>query len=103
MINQRFLNSMKNKIFYTLLLVLIVSCNRSGGDLFDNPPPEKTGIDFKNTITETDDLNILDYLYFYNGGGLAVGDINGDTLPDLFFSGNQTKNKLYLNKGGLRV
>jgi hypothetical protein len=93
---------MKNKIFYTLLLVLIVSCNRSGGDLFDNPPPEKTGIDFKNTITETDDLNILDYLYFYNGGGLAVGDINGDTLPDLFFSGNQTKNKLYLNKGGLR-
>ena len=73
-----------------------------GGELFDNPSPNKTGIDFTNTIEETEDLNILDYLYFYNGGGLAIGDINNDQLPDIYFSGNQVKNKLYLNKGNLK-
>ncbi len=91
---------MKNKIC-VIILLLIVSCSKNKGDLFVNPSPETTGIDFKNTITETNDLNILDYLYFYNGGGLAIGDINGDNLPDIFFSGNQIKNKLYLNKGNL--
>lgn len=92
---------MKTKIFSTILVLVLISCSKKGGDLFENPSPEKTGIDFVNTITETNDLNILDYLYFYNGGGLAVGDINGDKLPDLYFSGNQVKNKLYLNKGDL--
>lgn len=92
---------MKNKIFYVIGSLLLFSCTKKEGDLFVNPTPEKTGIDFVNTITETDDLNILDYLYFYNGGGIAVGDINGDSLPDIFFSGNQVKNKLYLNKGNL--
>ncbi|MBT8284089.1 MAG: hypothetical protein HKO75_01805, partial [Flavobacteriaceae bacterium] len=72
-------------------------CNRNGGDLFKNPQEGETGISFSNSLTETDDLNILDYLYFYNGGGVAIGDVNGDDLPDIFFSGNQVKNKLYLN------
>ena len=67
-----------------------------------NPSEKETGINFTNTLTETNDLNILDYLYFYNGGGVAVGDINNDNLPDIFFSGNQVKNKLYLNKGNLK-
>ena len=62
----------------------------------------EAGIEFENTLTPTDDFNIIDYLYFYNGGGVAIGDINGDGLPDLFFSGNQVKNKLYLNKGNLK-
>lgn len=84
-------------------LILIALFNGCSGDtkLFDNPSPAKTGITFENTLTETDDLNILDYLYFYNGGGVAIGDINGDDLPDIFFSGNQVKNRLFLNKGGL--
>ncbi|MBX2969256.1 MAG: VCBS repeat-containing protein [Cyclobacteriaceae bacterium] len=69
--------------------------------MFEVLEPVKAGIDFENTLTPTDDFNIIDYLYFYNGGGVAVGDINGDGLPDLFFSGNQVKNKLYLNKGNL--
>ncbi|BAO76114.1 hypothetical protein WPG_1884 [Winogradskyella sp. PG-2] len=70
--------------------------------MFDNLSATNQGIDFINTVTETDNLNILDYLYFYNGGGVAVGDINNDDLPDIFLSGNQVKNALYLNKGNLQ-
>jgi len=92
---------MIKKIGYILSLIVLASCGNSER-LFENPTPDQTGITFTNTITETEDLNILDYLYFYNGGGVAVGDINGDELPDIFFSGNQVKNKLYLNKGNLK-
>ncbi|UOY04824.1 VCBS repeat-containing protein [Muricauda sp. SCSIO 64092] len=90
---------MKNCFVYAVILVL-AGCKKSG-DLFHNPSPRETGIDFANSITENDELNILDYLYFYNGGGVAIGDINNDGLPDIYLSGNQVKNKLYLNKGGL--
>lgn len=62
----------------------------------------KTGITFQNTINESDSFNILDYLYFYNGGGVAVGDINNDGLLDIYFTSNQGSNKLYLNKGKFR-
>jgi len=91
-----------NKYSIALLVVLIfVACGQKG-ELFHTPKATETGIDFINEITETNDLNILDYLYFYNGGGVAVGDINNDGLPDIFFSGNQVKNKLFLNKGNLK-
>jgi len=101
--NQRFSHSMNNYIpLIIIAFVLLVGCEPKEGELFKNPSSESTGIDFVNTITETDDLNILDYLYFYNGGGVAIGDINNDNLPDIFFSGNQVKNKLYLNKGNLQ-
>lgn len=79
----------------------LAACNNNN-PLFESSSPSKTGINFQNTLTETDDINILDYLYFYNGGGVAIGDINNDGLPDIYFSGNQVKNKLYLNKGNLK-
>jgi len=92
-----------NKYFIFLIVFSVfISCKKNEGSLFINPSSDQTGIIFTNTITETDELNILDYLYFYNGGGVAVGDINNDDLPDVFFSGNQVKNKLYLNKGNLQ-
>ncbi|GLU43581.1 VCBS repeat-containing protein [Allomuricauda sp. NBRC 101325] len=83
-----------------LFTTLIVSCKK-GGNLFDTPAPTETGVEFTNTLTTSKDLSILDYLYFYNGGGVSIGDINNDGLPDIFLSGNQVKNKLYLNKGNL--
>lgn len=67
--------------------------------LFHLLNPEHTGIDFSNKLTSTSEVNILEYLYFYNGGGVAAGDINNDGLVDLYFTGNQVSNKLYLNKG----
>jgi len=81
-------------------LLFLLACNKET-QLFEALEPGQAGIDFENTLTPTDDFNIIDYLYFYNGGGVAVGDINDDGLPDLFFSGNQVKNRLYLNKGDL--
>ena len=88
--------------YYIFLFLVLVGCDFNNETIFKNPKPNKTGIDFVNKLEETNDLNILDYLYFYNGGGVAIGDINNDGLPDIYFSGNQVKNKLYLNKGNFK-
>ncbi|WP_396636694.1 CRTAC1 family protein [Maribacter sp. R77961] len=90
---------MKSKLMGLLLILSAIACNDSKGDVFQKHTAEETGITFSNDLKESNDLNILDYLYFYNGGGVAIGDINNDELPDIFFSGNQVANKLYLNKG----
>jgi len=87
---------------YVTILIVVLSCSQDKSAMFDNPGSKETGIDFSNTLDEGPDQNILDYLYFYNGGGVATGDINNDGLPDIFFSGNQVKNKLYLNLGNLK-
>ncbi len=60
-----------------------------------------TGINFENTLTESDTLNYFNYPYIYMGGGIAVGDFNNDGLQDLYFTGNMVENKLYLNQGAL--
>ncbi|GAB3905125.1 VCBS repeat-containing protein [Larkinella knui] len=67
--------------------------------LFTLLSPEQTGVTFTNTLNEGLNTNVLMYEYFYNGGGVAVGDLNGDGLEDLYFSGNMVPNQLYLNKG----
>ena len=90
---------MKSKLTGLLLMLLIIGCNKNKADVFQKRTVEETGISFSNDLKESDDLNILDYLYFYNGGGVAIGDINNDSLPDVFLSGNQVPNALYLNKG----
>jgi len=70
--------------------------------LFKMLDGKETNIKFSNDINETEALNVLSYEYFYNGGGVAVGDINNDGLPDLFFTANMQPNKLYLNLGHMK-
>lgn len=87
-----------------LLSIFLSACsheNEKAEYLFNTPGAEETGLDFTNQLNPTNALNILDYLYFYNGGGVAIGDINNDGLPDIYLTGNQVENKLYLNKGEL--
>ncbi|MCY7349276.1 MAG: VCBS repeat-containing protein [Cytophagaceae bacterium] len=70
--------------------------------LFTLMSAEQTQVDFSNTLSEGLNTNILMYEYFYNGGGVAVGDVDGDGREDLYFSGNMVPNRLYLNRGNLR-
>jgi hypothetical protein len=70
--------------------------------LFKLLAASETGIDFANHLKEDTTFNILNYLYFYNGGGVSIGDINNDSLPDIYFTANQLPNKLYLNKGNFK-
>ncbi|TPG72486.1 VCBS repeat-containing protein [Hymenobacter nivis] len=70
--------------------------------LFTLLSAQETGIAFNNAVSENEALNILSYEYFYNGGGVAVGDINDDGLPDLMLTGNMRPNRLYLNLGGCK-
>ena len=67
--------------------------------LFSKVSPTQSGVTFKNSIQESDAINYFQYEYIYNGGGVAIGDINNDGLPDLFFTANMSYNHLYLNKG----
>ena len=78
----------------------LLSCSED--TLFTKLPAEETGITFSNHITEMDTMNILNFEYINNGGGVALGDFNNDNLVDAYFTGNQVANKLYLNKGGFK-
>lgn len=98
------------KLCWAALLAVIISCNNnkdqhaSTGEsyqIFNLLDPSQTKIDFVNEVQDGENFNILTYRNFYNGGGVAIGDINNDSLPDIYFTSNQKKNKLYLNKGNL--
>lgn len=91
------------KSIVVALLCLLAACrDRHPADqtpLFEALLPSKTGIDFINTVQDSPECNILNFRNFYNGAGVAIGDINNDGLPDLLLGSNQGSNKLYLNKG----
>ncbi len=95
----------------TMLCFLLISCNENSNikkdtskavaPLFSLLPPDSTHVSFNNTLSESVTANIIMYQYFYNGGGVAVADVNNDELQDLYFTGNMVPNKLYLNKGNM--
>lgn len=104
-------NTNRACLLAALLTVVTISCREHAAStdavntappLFTLLSPEQTHVDFSNTLTEGLNTNILLYEYFYNGAGVAAGDMNGDGLTDLYFTGNMTNNVLYLNKGNLQ-
>lgn len=100
---------MKKFSILILVFAFIFACSKEGDKSSENSSfllteiaPENSGIDFSNLVSEDPTHSIINYIYYYNGGGVAAGDINNDELPDLFFVSNMGDNKLYLNKGNFK-
>ncbi len=91
-----------------LLIFFCASCgdgfdlDQSGDKLFSSVPSSYSKVDFQNTVVQTRENNHIVNVEFISGGGVAVGDVNNDGLPDLFFTGNQVQDRLYLNRGDFR-
>jgi enediyne biosynthesis protein E4 len=98
------------KLAYTTAVffaVIFLACHNTKTTTVESPvfsklSSDQSGVKFTNTVTNTKDFNILTYRNYYNGGGVAIGDINNDGFSDIFFTSNLGDNKLYLNKGNMK-
>ncbi|HZB14381.1 MAG TPA: VCBS repeat-containing protein, partial [Chryseolinea sp.] len=97
---------MNSRLFCTFVIVsfvlLFVRCEKQPDTLFALKSADETEIYFNNLVEESDSFNILSYEYIYNGGGVGIADFNNDGKQDIFFTGNQVPNKLYLNEGNFK-
>ncbi|MEO6328950.1 MAG: VCBS repeat-containing protein [Ginsengibacter sp.] len=97
------LHLLREKVFPFCIVLFAIGCtDKKEPLLFTAISPAASGIDFENTISETEQINLITNEYTYMGGGVGVGDFNNDGLQDLFFTANQTTNKLYLNQGNFK-
>ena len=89
-------------ICLSLFAIGFTSCQREDATegLFESVT--NSGIDFENKVTNNENFNIFNYRNFYNGGGVGIGDVNNDGLPDVYMTSNMGENKLYLNKGNFK-
>ncbi|MFD2588498.1 VCBS repeat-containing protein [Croceitalea marina] len=94
--------SIQKLAFYSVIVFLFSCENKQETRLFEYADTELTNIDFSNTITINEKINVIDFQYCYNGGGVGIGDFNSDGLPDIVFTGNQVNSRIYLNKGDLK-
>ncbi|ASV30584.1 VCBS repeat-containing protein [Maribacter cobaltidurans] len=94
---------MQKHLIYLGLLLLSISCGKTDEDkLFKGLPSHTTGVEFSNKLNTSPELNILNYLYYYNGAGVITADFNNDGLADLYLSGNQVSPVLYINQGKMK-
>ena len=94
---------MKLFSFLILSIIWLQSCEvNSDVSTFKILDSKSTGLNFSNDLVSTTEFNILSYLYFYNGGGVAIGDVNNDGLPDIYLCGNQVDDKLFINDGDFK-
>ena len=92
-----------NSIFCSLLLLVVLhSCKQDDKKLFKKLSADDTGINFNNKLFFSDSISVLEFEYMFNGGGVALIDINNDSLQDIFFTGNMVSSRLFLNKGNLQ-
>lgn len=94
-------------ILAACIVLLLANCKKAGstdsdGANFELLRKDATGLDFQNVMKQTSEFNVFNYMYFFNGGGVASGDFNNDGLIDLFFTSNMEANKLFLNQGNLK-
>jgi len=93
----------RNCILILLLALLVFSCSSEEKEsLFERLKPAETGINFENNLVNDEKLNIFSFRNYYHGGGVAIGDLNSDGLPDIYFTSNEQENQLYINEGGFK-
>jgi enediyne biosynthesis protein E4 len=93
---------MRYIISFIALSVFMLACSSKNEPLFKEIKSAESGITFNNSVVEDDMINMINYQYLYNGGGVGIGNFNNDSLPDIYFTSSFAGNKLYLNRGNMK-